>query len=72
MTGDTTGIVDACPWCGTKIAGLHLRRNAHTFRSTTYQVFCEACGAHGPDAETPEAAWEAWNSYQEKTVEGVE
>lgn len=53
VTGYT---VTPCPFCGTRQEFLHL----HTARPC--MVRCGHCGAHGPTADTPDAAVEAWNS----------
>jgi Lar family restriction alleviation protein len=49
--------IGKCPWCG----GGWTMTTRTSRKNLGSNVACDACGASGPFADTPEAAITAWN-----------
>lgn len=63
-------MIKPCPFCGTTEdegfdEGKYLRVGAHPnprADTITWQVYCDACGAMGPERPSRELAASAWNT----------
>lgn len=56
--------IEACPFCGEAV-GLSVGEVA--FEDPWFMVFCQSCGAEGPQSDSEEKALEGWNRRADDT-----